>query len=568
MKTGWFFDKVTSYLILALVFVLFTSGLLLGYTGRVRSAGPYVVNVSGDGPDSDTTDGICYWEGHGCSLRAAIEQASADGAPTSITFLGTLAYSTIYLDSTYGAIFWTGNDIIVAGESNNITISGEYLAPGQSIILISGNGNTIQNLNIKDSPWDGVGVGDFSLLGAGNNNVIKGNSIIGSTASGVYFYGGGSGGGHDNALIGNLIGNTSPSTPVCVPSEANQDGVYAGGVTLTNIITGNLITCNNQNGIHLVNSSHFEITANKIGTDGVHHLGNGTNGVLIEGAASQFNVIGGNSASSQNVISGNGNNGVMLNSAPDNTVKSNLIGLNEYGDDPINNQWAGVAVENSSNNTKIGYLLPSNLYISGNLREGIYAANSSNLVVGDSTLIGRRLDGSPAGNSLEGIKLDSGVTGAIINPGTVAYNGGAGIGSAARNLFLPWYIFQNGGLPIDLDFDGHTPNDAGGAGLGADGWLDFPVVTSVNGQLITGISCPNCRVYIRPAVGNPAANGGGYDGNYGYVNANGSGVWSFSLPEGVNLGMATLFAEGPLGSGFETSELSPRPVIYLPIVKK
>ena len=562
------FGKAVSVLLHTLVFVLFTTGLVCGSVGRVRSAGPYVVNIASDGPDSDPTDGICHWTGHGCSLRAAIQQATYDGGHTIITFLGILANTTLFLDAAYGTIYWTGIDIVVNGETNNITVSGQNLDPGQSVFQISGNSNLIQNLTIRDAPQDGIQVGDFGNVGAGHDNTVANNYLIGNSASGVYVYGGSSGGGQKNIIYGNLIGMGSIGPTTCVPGEENTDGIYVDSGTLTTTIQQNIIVCNIGNGIYLYGASHTVVEANQIGNYGGNVLANSLNGIIIDGSNAQWNVIGGDTASTRNVISGNGWNGVMLNGAPYNEINSNLIGLSANGLSAIPNQSAGVAVVNHADHTDIGHMPTATapLFISGNLREGIYIADSSYVRVGYENEIGRNTTGDPLGNVLEGIKLDTGVIDSDINPNWVSYNGGAGISAVTKNQIKPYNAFQNGGLPIDLGNDGPTPNDAGGAGLGPDGWLDYPVITSVNGQLVTGISCPDCDVRLYQAAGNPAANGGG--GVYiGWTDANGSGVWTFTMPVEVSASQVTMIAwkgGGVTGS----SEMSPRPVIFLPIVRK
>ena len=308
----------------------------------------------------------------------------------------------------------------------------------------------------------------------------------------------------------------------------------------------------------------------EIGNDDVNAMPNAGNGILIEGSNAQHNLIGGTSNPiDRNVISGNGQSGVLLSGAPYNQIQANLIGLSYDGLSAIPNQLAGVAIVNHADHTTIGASTGIEYtFISGNLREGIYVADSSHAYVTNWTEIGvmSNTARSPLGNGLEGIKLDSGVEEAYLVPYFVAYNGGAGIAAVTKNRILPDKAYQNGGLAVDLGNDGPTPNDAGGSGLGPDGWLDYPVLTSVNGQLISGKSCPGCGVYILRSVGNPAANGGGCNRSMGYADADGSGVWSFTLPVNTGAGQVTLMAAGPGING--TSELSPLSMIYLPLVRR
>ncbi len=564
--------KIVFTLLQILALVLFAVGLLFGPVQKVHSAGPYVVNTTNDGPDQDLTDGSCYSSvALGCSLRAAIQQATYDGVATTIAFFSGLAGQTLYLANAYGQIVWDGDHIaLYGGYGNNISISGQNLDAGQSVFQIRGDWNDIRFLTIRDAPQDGIQVGDLANVGSGNNNMIYNVNLIANGASGVFVYGGSAGGGLGNNIASGLIGTSSWSSSTCNSGEANYDGIYIASGTLTTTIIHNRIVCNNANGIYLYGASNILLTANQIGNNIINAMPNAGNGVLIEGSNAQHNLIGGNDISDRNVISGNGQSGVLLSGAPYNQIRANMIGLNLDGLSAIPNQSAGVAIVNHADHTTIGYMLIDPLFISGNLREGIYVADSSHAIVGASTKIGVKNNtaSSPLGNGLEGIKLDSGVENANINPAIVAYNGGAGIATITKSVISPSKIYENGGLAIDLGNDGPTPNDAGGTGLGPDGWLDYPVITSIAGQVISGISCPGCRVFVDSPVGNPAANGGGCDGSFGYATADGSGIWSYTMPGSGGVRPVTLVAHAPYESGNGTSEMSPRLMIYLPFVRR
>ena len=83
-----------------------------------HAAGPYVVNITSDGPDSDLGDGICYEGVNGCSLRAAIQQASADGVATTITFEGAGAGVPMKLaDGFVDRLMGEANDLVVDTDS-------------------------------------------------------------------------------------------------------------------------------------------------------------------------------------------------------------------------------------------------------------------------------------------------------------------------------------------------------------------------------------------------------------------------------------------------------------------
>ena len=68
-----------------MVAVLFAT-LLVSTIGPValHAAGPYVVNSIADDDDASAGDGLCMTALNECTLRAAIQQANADGAATTI----------------------------------------------------------------------------------------------------------------------------------------------------------------------------------------------------------------------------------------------------------------------------------------------------------------------------------------------------------------------------------------------------------------------------------------------------------------------------------------------------
>jgi hypothetical protein len=152
-----------------------------------------------------------------------------------------------------------------------------------------------------------------------------------------------------------------------------------------------------------------------------------------------------------------------------------------------------------------------------------------------------------------------------IHPFAAAYNGGAGIamkpGGAGNNLAAFFYR-NNAGLPVDLGDDGHTANDPGDLDGGPNTLLNYPEITGISGSIIAGTTCANCTVLIYVAHGNPAAPGGGASAHE-FVLADAAGTWSFDLGDELNPGEITLQARDPSGN---TSEFSPRHIIYLPLV--
>jgi CSLREA domain-containing protein len=480
--------KRSVHCICVLILVLTLTGLFRPVPVSALTT-TFTVTTSTDTHDSNTSDGICYDGVDGCSLRAAIEQAfpvSYSANPVSILFWEGIAGT---LNLTLGPLDWRADYVTLDG-GNAITIDGSGLATGQSIFTVSGSHNTLTRLTIQNSPWDGVQMGDFSGVGAGNSNTLDQVTVVHSTAGGVYIHGGS--GGADNQVIKSTIG-TIPGGNICASQYANgYDGIYIdAGAARTNLAM-NKIVCNGHNGIFINGTSGGAIDATTIassyiGTDGSGAMGNGWNGIHLINATNT--LIGGNNISGNNqvfssdsragiwlqhsdnnsilnnsigtnaagtyslanqgdgillsdgstgnlignafnanTISGNGFYGVELEAVTLNILNNNIIGLNQDGTAAIPNAQAGVAVLGADANTIGSPDSTVNQYISGNSREGIYIMDSNLTYVGPRTVIGRGSDGvTPLGNGFQGIMLIGYTSYSSIYAGSITWNGAAGI---------------------------------------------------------------------------------------------------------------------------------------------
>ena len=106
---------------------------------------------------------------------------------------------------------------------------------------------------------------------------------------------------------------------------------------------------------------------------------------------------------------------------------------------------------------------------------------------------------------------------------------------------------------------------------GPNRWLAYPVITSVSGNVLSGTACPACRVRAYLAFGNPAAPFGGGEEFVPELSvvADAAGRWTLTLPSGYGRTDVTLVAyNGPCttASRCDTSEMSPRPVLWLPLM--
>jgi len=133
---------------------------------------------------------------------------------------------------------------------------------------------------------------------------------------------------------------------------------------------------------------------------------------------------------------------------------------------------------------------------------------------------------------------------------------------------VPARVQSNGGLPIDLGGDGPTANDPGDFDTGPNNLLNYPVITASAGSTITGTACANCTVWVYRATGNPGAAGGG-GVEVDKTGADGSGNWHITLTGGLTrLTVSLVACEGLCGPAANSSEMSPRPVLFLPLLRR
>ncbi len=220
---------------------------------------------------------------------------------------------------------------------------------------------------------------------------------------------------------------------------AAGDGLQlGGGSTVTGLQISNFA---NGDGIEVAGSDNT-VAGNYIGTtgNGLSPAGNAV-GVRVVGAE---NLIGGSTVAERNVIAGNTAQGLRFDSADDNTVRGNHIGVGATESTPLPNGTSGVLLSGTSEGNDIGGL----------------AAGQGNLI---------------AQNGVDGVAVDE----------------NADDNSIQRNR-----IRGNSGLGIDLNYldDSVTPNDAGDGDPGANGLQNFPVISTatatagtdtVNGTLNT-----------------------------------------------------------------------------------
>ncbi len=199
-----------------------------------------------------------------------------------------------------------------------------------------------------------------------------------ASSAGVRITGSGATG---NVVLGDYIGTNAGGAG---PLPNIQDGVLIDSGASGNTVggtapgSGNLISGNDQNGVHIrdTTSTGNVVQGNLIGTDVTGSLtitGNANDGVLIEIAPG--NTIGGSAPSARNIISGNQFNAVEVaaqnsfNSstetvtfidAPNNVIQGNFIGLDPSGNNRVTNFRYGVEVNGANNTSILGNVVSGN----------------------------------------------------------------------------------------------------------------------------------------------------------------------------------------------------------------
>ena len=230
-----------------------------------------------------------------------------------------------------------------------------------------------------------------------------------------------------------------------------------------------------------------------------------------------------------------------------NTVECSFLGTNSSGTADIPN-YIGVSIVHASDNVIGGAAGAGNL-IAGNVSDGIRligVAASNNTITGN--VIGESTTGAALPNGGSGVLVSDGsgnrIGGSL--PGdanTVAFNAGAGITVLAGtgNLIQRNTIHDNGGLGIDLEGDGVTPNDPLDPDPGANLLQNFPTLTSAavaGGVSVAGSINTTANTSVTVEVyGNTACDAAGYGEGASYIGsvsvttaANGNGSFSTTFP--------------------------------------
>ncbi len=347
----------------------------------------------------------------------------------------------------------SGSRNLISGNSND----GVKIDSGGSGNLVEGNaiGVNIYDTAALGNSGNGIEVaGSSNTIGA--SYAVAPNEISGNSKDGVLLDSGSSG----NQVLGNYIGTNHAGTAAMANKVGIEDAGSSNTLGGSVLGARNVISGNSGDGVLLDSTANAEtMQGNYIGVNvgGNVILANGNNGVEVQGTG---NTIGGNSAANyftRNFISGNGKDGVLLDSgASGNQVLGNFIGIGVSGTNGVGNLANGIESAGSSNT--IGGTVSGNKNIlSGNGNDGVLldSTATNNLLQGND--VGTDYTGkNPLGNSGNGIEVagsNNMLGGTASGAGNIiSANGKSGVlvSAGSGDTVSRNSIFANLGLGISL----------------------------------------------------------------------------------------------------------------------
>ena len=281
----------------------------------------------------------------------------------------------------------------------------------------------------------------------------------------------------DNAVSGNRIGVSGDGTTalgnggsgVVVLGQGNTIGGTTSGAH--NVISGNAVR-----GVFLAGSGNF-VFGNSIGTtaDGTAAVRSDSSGIWIEGA---YNVIGGPSAGTGNLISGNGPQhqgsgvlagGVVISGAfaTGNILQGNQIGTDVAGAKALPNYVTGVSIVDAPNSLIGGTKPGEGNLISANAGTGLNLVGAAAGTLIEGNLIGTDRAGTSAlGNLGAGVGIDSNnitVGGTVSGAGNVISGNGEGMFIGTTTASVSDVVVE--GNLIGTQIDGKSALGNTGAGI-------------------------------------------------------------------------------------------------------
>jgi parallel beta-helix repeat protein len=376
-----------------------------------------------------------------------------------------------------------GNGISFHGSSGNTLVDNRIgtdptgngtIANGRNGIWLtdSSNGNEIGGTVFKDTDTGAINdpTGDKGTVAPVFVVPPLGNLVSGNGDNGILI----DADSQRNILNGNFVGTTADGNGAI---GNTLDGVAIDGADNNSLIGCqfvnnpfvyyNVISANGGNGLHITDSDNTTVQANffGVGADNTTILGNGLDGILVDGTSANTQV--GGVIPLGNVSAGNGQNGIEVKDTVSGFITFNTFGglLAFKGAAPNGND--GLLITSTGGNNAV----QTNVF-SGNVNDGIELSGAASGVTVDPNIAGLNTDGNallPNGN--DGLEIDGtahdnvigGSQASVIPQNTFSGNTGYGVdilGSANNNQVLLSYIGLSAGGTAGLG------NSAGGIRVG------------------------------------------------------------------------------------------------------
>lgn len=324
---------------------------------------------------------------------------------------GVIQGNLIGTDVTGNAALGNGTGGIMITGADNITVGGT--ASGAQNVI---SGNTSTGIALIESSVTNTVQGNYIGLGNDGSTDVgnagpglllggSGNTVGGSTSNARNIVSGNGGSGIElgaadsNTIQGNYVGLNVAGTAL-VANDGRGIYLYQSDV---NIIGGDAsgegnVVAGNSEGISIEESDTNTVSGNYVGLNaaGDADLGNGAWGMRIF-SDSDSNIIGGDTSAERNLISGNGDDGILVtdSTTSSNQIIGNYIGTDITGAVDIGNSSDGISVLNGATSTTIG---------SGTSGHGnVISGNGDNgVVVSSSGTIGTVIQGNTIGLNAAG----------------------------------------------------------------------------------------------------------------------------------------------------------------------
>jgi hypothetical protein len=444
----------------------------------------------------------------GMVTKISASLAGISITPTSglvTTEAGATATFDVVLDSAPTADVSIG---LTSSDSSEGTLSTS------SLTFTTANWSTPQTVTITgvDDTWIDGSIG-YSIItaaaassDANYNNLNAGDVSVSNTDLDTY-----------NTLIVDTtsdVNDTAQGASVTIAQLMANKGAD-GKVSLREAITA---ANNTVNGVGGADRIEFDITDALVG--GAHTISlsadlpfigeavtldastepdtGGAHVVVIDGASAAANgleIRASNTHVHGLVLNGFTQRGILVNNGAANVlITGNYVGTDVTGLVARGNGSWGIDLIGAGSGTVIGGDTPAERNVIGaHLGQGGLAINNTQGVTVTGNYIGLGADGITALGNATGIFLINATTGTRIGGiaagegNHIAYNLGVGVEIASSNRIsvLGNAIYDNGGLGIDLGWDGAVqPNDngVGDSDIGANNLQNYPVLVSATGD--------------------------------------------------------------------------------------